>query len=260
VLDCTGTYSRRRFLGDGGILAIGEAAAERYIAFGLEDVVGERRSYYADKTTIVVGGGYSAATTVSNLATLAEKHPSTWVIWLARGAGMQPIKRIVNDSLRERERLAVRANTLATRADGCVEFHPQVVIDAIECSGTDGPFAVHGRRDGKPMKWEGDRLIGNVGYTPDERLYRELQMHECFATLGPMGLASALLKHAGGDCLTVPAQGAAALRCPEPNFFVLGSKSYGRNSAFLLRAGFTQIREAFSLITGQADLDLYAAR
>jgi thioredoxin reductase len=260
VLDCTGTYRRHRSLGDGGILAAGEAAAERNIAYGLEDILGERRGHYADKTIIVIGGGFSAATTVSNLATLAEKHPSTWVIWLARGAGMQPIKRVMNDSLRERDRLAVRANTLATRSDGCVEFHPQTAIDAIECGGPDGPFAIHGHRDGKPTKWEGDRLIANVGYSPDDRIYRELQIHECYATLGPMALAAALLKHAGGDCLTVPAQGAAALRSPEPNFFVLGSKSYGRNAAFLLRAGFTQVREVFTLITGRADLDLYAKR
>jgi thioredoxin reductase len=260
VLDCTGLYGRHRSLGDGGIVAMGEIAAERFIAYGLEDILGERRGHYADKTTIVVGGGFSAATTVSNLATLAEKHPSTWVIWLARGKGMQPIKRVMNDSLRERDRLAVRANTLATRPDGGVEFHPQVAIDAVACSGPEGPFAIHGRRDGKSMKWEGDRLIANVGYSPNERIYRELQIHECYASLGPMALSAALLKHAGGDCLTVPAQGAATLKNPEPNFYLLGSKSYGRNSAFLLRAGFAQVREVFTLITGKADLDLYAAR
>jgi hypothetical protein len=259
VLDCTGTYGRHRSLGDGGILAAGEIAAERFISFGLEDVLGERRAHYADKTVIVIGSGFSAATTVTNLATLAERHPSTWVIWLARCAGTPPIKRVVNDPLRERDRLAVRANTLATRPDACVEFHPRVLIDAVECAGADGPFAVHGRRDGKPTQWEGERLIANVGYTPDERLYRELQVHECYATLGPMPLAAALQKHAGGDGHAVPAPGAATLRSPEPNFFVLGGKSYGRNSAFLLRAGFSQVREVFTLITGRADLDLYAS-
>jgi thioredoxin reductase len=259
VLDCTGTYGRHRTLGEGGILAAGELAAERHIAYGLEDVTGDRRGHYADKTTIVVGAGYSAATTVCNLATLAEKHPSTWVVWLARGSATQPITRVVNDTLRERDRLAVRANTLATRPDACVEFHPRVSIDAVDCSGPDGPFAVRGRRDGKPMKWEGDRLIANVGYSPDERIYRELQVHECYATLGPMALAAALQKHAGGDCLTIPAQGAATLRCPEPNFFVLGSKSYGRNSSFLMRTGCAQVRDVFTLITGRPDLDLYGA-
>ena len=72
-----------------------------------------------------------------------------------------------------------------------------------------------------------------------------------------MNLAAALAKHAGADCLQVPAQGAATLRNPEPNFFILGAKSYGRNSNFLLKTGFEQVRDVFALITGKKDLDLY---
>jgi hypothetical protein len=75
-----------------------------------------------------------------------------------------------------------------------------------------------------------------------------------------MGLAAALLKHTGGDCLTAPSAGPAALRNPEPNFFILGAKSYGRNSNFLLRMGFEQVRDAFALLTGKPGLDLYKPR
>jgi thioredoxin reductase len=257
VLDCTGTYAHHRYLGEGGIPAVGEVAARPHIAYGLEDVLGDRRAAYADKNVLVLGAGYSAATTVCNLAKLAEQHPSTWVIWLARGGGSQPIKRVVNDPLRERDQLAVRANLLATRGDGNVEFHTQAVIEAVECEAPDKGFKVRGRRAGKPVTWEVERVIANVGYTPNTDLYRELQVHECYATLGPMALAAALSKHAGGDCLTLPAQGAATLRNPEPNFFVLGAKSYGRNSHFLLRTGFEQVREVFTLLTGKADLNLY---
>jgi thioredoxin reductase len=260
VLDCTGTYGQHRWLGDGGIPALGELAARPQVAYGLEDVLGERQGHYADRNVLVVGGGYSAATTVCALAALAEKHHGTWVIWLARGASTQPIKRIANDPLRERDRLAVRANTLATRGDGNVEFHAQTVVDAIEYAGPERGFKVSGRRGGKPMTWEVERVVANVGYVPDTALYRELQVHECYATQGPMNLAAALLKQAGGDCLNIPAQGAATLRNPEPNFYIIGSKSYGRNSHFLLRNGFEQVREVFTLITGQTDLDLYKKR
>ncbi|MHB8648329.1 MAG: hypothetical protein ACYDAR_21315, partial [Thermomicrobiales bacterium] len=156
---------------------------------------------------------------------------------------------------KERDQLAVRANTLATRGDGNVEYHPQTVVTAIECAGADRGFKVRALCGGKSVTWEADRLIANVGYTPNTDLYRELQVHECYASLGPMNLAAALLKHAGGDCLAVPAQGAAALRNPEPNFFVLGAKSYGRNSNFLLRTGFEQVRDVFTLITGKTLLD-----
>jgi thioredoxin reductase len=260
VLDCTGTYAQHRWLGDGGIPAVGETAAEAQIAYTLEDVLGGRKSSYAGKNILVVGAGYSAATTVCNLATLAEEHPDTWVIWLARGGGTQPIKRVTGDPLKERDRLAVRANTLATRGDGNVEFHLQTAVEAVDFLGGDKGFRVAGRCGTKPRTWEVDRLIANIGYTPDTGLYRELQVHECYASLGPMNLAAALLKHAGADCLAVPALGASTLRNPEPNFFILGAKSYGRNSNFLLRNGFEQVREVFTLITGKADLDLYKKR
>jgi thioredoxin reductase len=260
LLDCTGTYGRHRWMGDGGIPAVGESAAESQIAYTLDDVLGDRRSTYAGKTVMVVGGGYSAATTVCNLAALAEQQLETWVVWLARGSSTQPIKRIAGDPLKERDRLAVRANTLATRADGNVEFHPQTVVEGVETAGPDRGFKVTARCAGKARTWEAERVIANVGYSPDTSLYRELQVHECYASLGPMSLAAALLKHAGADCLAVPPQGAAVLRNPEPNFYVLGAKSYGRNSNFLLRNGFEQVREVFTLITGKADLDLYKKR
>jgi thioredoxin reductase len=254
VLDCTGTYGQPRSLGDGGIPAAGETAARAHIAWGLEDILGERRAVYADKTTLVGGGGYSAATSVCLLSKLAEKHPATWIIWLARGGGSQPIKRFVNDPLRERDQLAVRANMLATRGEGNVEFHPQTVVTAIECAGADHGFKVHALSAGKRVIWEVDRLIGNVGYTPNTDLYGELQIHECYASLGPMNLSAALLKHAGGDGLAIPSLGAAAMRNPEPNIFILGAKSYGRHSNFLLRIGFEQVREVYAFLTGNSEL------
>ncbi|HTU18618.1 MAG TPA: NAD(P)-binding domain-containing protein [Gemmataceae bacterium] len=235
VLDCTGTYGQPRSLGDGGIPAIGETGARPHIAWGLEDVLGERRNVYADKTTLVVGAGYSAATTVCNLAKLAEKHPATWVIWLARGSGTQPIKRFVSDPLKERDQLAVRANMLATRGDGNVEFHAQTVVTAIECAGADKGFKVRALCAGKPRTWDVDRLIANVGYTPDNALYAELQVHEGCASL-----------------FSPPESG--SLRNPEPNFFILGAKSYGRNSSFLLAEAYDQVREVFRLLIGNAEL------
>ena len=251
VLDCTGTYGRHRWLGEGGIPAAGEKACANHIAYGLEDVLGERRGVYAGRTVLVVGGGYSAATTVCNLAKRAEKEPATWIVWAARGGGSQPIKRLLGDPLAERDRLAMRANTLATRPEGNVEFHSQAVIEALAQSG--GGLRVTARCAGKRVTWEVERVVANVGYTPDAELYRELHVHECYATLGPMALAAALMKQAGSDCLAIGPQGPNALRNPEPNFYVLGAKSYGRNSQFLLRNGFAQVREVFTLITGKPE-------
>jgi len=49
----------------------------------------------------------------------------------------QPLKRLVNDPLRERDLLAVRANTLATRGDGNVEYHERAVVPDLVSSGAD---------------------------------------------------------------------------------------------------------------------------
>ncbi len=248
VLDCTGTYGQHRWLGDGGIPAVGEVQAEPQIGYALEDVLGARRNDYAGKTVLVVGGGYSAAATVSNLATLAEQDNTTWVTWLARAPLSQPLRRIPGDPLRERDRLAVRANNLATRGDGNVEFHAGTIVEAIESHGQAKGFRVTTRAGSTKRTADYDAVIGNVGYTPDTNLYRELQVHECYATLGPIKLAAALLGQKTVDCMKVTAPGAETLRNPEPNFYILGAKSYGRSSQFLLRGGFEQVQHVFELI------------
>jgi len=245
VLDCTGVYGQPCWLGEGGIPAVGETAARAHIVHGLEDVGGERRSRYADHTTLVIGGGLSAATTVCGLSALADRHPGTWVIWLTRQPRSQPLVRVANDPLRERDLLAVRANSLATRGDGNVEFRDRTVIGEVRAAGPDGPFVVAGQRAGQAVRWEVERLIANVGYSPDVELCRELHVSLCPATLAPAGVAEALRR--GGP----PAAWGAALRQPEPNFFVLGAKSYGRNGDFLLRSGFEQVRDVFELISGR---------
>ena len=259
VLDCTGTYSRHRWLGNGGIPALGERAVEQQIAYGLEDIPGARRDHYAGRSVLLIGSGYSAATAACQLATLAETASATWVVWLARGLRSQPLPRLPNDPLKERDRLAVRANNLAARGDANIEFHANSHVRQIESKGGDAGFRVIAACNGKERTWDVERIIANVGYSPDGSIYRELQVHECYASLAPMGVAAALLKQGGGDCLSYAGVGPAALKTPEPNFFILGAKSYGRNSNFLLKSGFEQVRDVFALITGKSDLDLYRA-
>jgi thioredoxin reductase len=221
VLDCTGVYGNPNWLGDGNVPAVGELAARPHVPHGLEDVLGERKDHYAGKSIVLVGGGYSAATTICSLATLAEEHPATWVFWLTRGPRGQPLPRIANDPLKERDRLAVKANALATRCDGNLEFHPQTLIDEVVCHGPNQGFRVAGRSNGKPVSWDVERVIGCVGYRPDP------------------GLSSGLATDGSG-------------------YFVLGAKS--RDAGFLLRDGFDQVRQTFAAIMGNPRLDLYAKK
>ncbi len=232
VLDCTGTYVTPNWLGDGNIPAVGELAARPHVAHGLEDILGERKDHYAGRSIVLVGDGYSAATTICGLATLAEDHPDTWAFWLTRGPRGQPLARIVTDPFKERDRLAVKANTLATRCDGNLEFHPQTFIDEVICHGPDKGFRVAGRSNRKPVSWDVERVIGAVGYRADLRISTGLRVDE------PVGRPETR----------------------EPGYFILGAKSYGRDSGFLLRDGFEQIRKVFAAITADPRLDLYARR
>ena len=50
---------------------LGEMQAESSIVYGLEDILGEKQKDYANRSILVIGSGYSAATTVSSLAKLA---------------------------------------------------------------------------------------------------------------------------------------------------------------------------------------------
>jgi thioredoxin reductase len=232
ILDCSGTYGKPKWLGDGNIPAVGESSARSQIAAGLEDVLGERKGHYAGRSVALIGDGYSAATTMCSLATLAEEHPATWVFWITRGPRGQPLPRFPNDPFRERDRLAAKANSLATRCDGNLEFHTQTVLDEVIGHGTDKGFRIAGRSNGKPVSWEVERIIGNVGYRPDRGICAGLRVDE------PAG----------------------TIETREPGYFILGAKSSSHDSGFLLRDGFEQIKQAFAAITGNSRLDLYGKK
>ena len=53
---------------------------------------------------------------------------------------------------------------------------------------------------------------------------------------------------AAADCLQQAAPGPDQLKSPEPNFYVIGSKSYGRDPSFLLRTGHQQVEAVTSLL------------
>ncbi|MFV2066706.1 MAG: FAD-dependent oxidoreductase, partial [Pirellulales bacterium] len=113
VIDCSGTYGHPNWLGQGGIPALGELAATGLIDYTLPDLSGEDRQRFSARHTLLVGGGYSAATTAVALAKLAAEAPETHVTWLTRSDRDPPIRRVADDSLPQRDALAGTANRLA---------------------------------------------------------------------------------------------------------------------------------------------------
>jgi len=257
VIDTSGVSRNPNRLGAGGIPAIGERPFRNRILFGIPDVVGARRHEFAGQHTMVVGAGYSAATNVAALAELAQVDPESKIFWVTRRTTAQPIRRIVDDSLRERDRLASLANDAAVQSNGAVIHLAGSQVAEIRRGESDSSLVV--RLSGEHAgEYPIHHLIANVGSRPDRGLYRELQVHECYASEGPLKLAAHLMSHTSADCLDQTSGIAETLVCPEPNFFILGTKSYGRNSNFLFALGLEQIRETFAILGERADLNLYS--
>ncbi len=259
VIDATGTYGNHNWAGQAGIPAVGELDAVERIEYGLPDLHGGEREKYSGRHTLLIGSGYSAATSALALAELANSAPGTQATWISRGVlgadSTEPIPLIADDRLPERDRLARAANALATAGEGPVTHWSGTSMERIETRGDRFSVTLSGRHAGMI---EVDRILANVGYRPDNSLYAELQVHECYVSGGPIKLAAALANTPSTDCLDQTGQGADTLLNPEPDFYILGAKSYGRNSHFLLSVGHEQIRELFSIIGDRADLNLYA--
>jgi hypothetical protein len=242
VLDCTGTYGNPNSLGDGGIPAVGERAMQAQLMRRIPDLDTEAAEW-AERSILLVGAGHSAQTAAVRLAELSAHAPATRVTWVLRKEH-HVWRMIDNDPLPGRRELVDAAANLAARGSHGVQMRIGVVID--ELCPRDGQIGVRLRqRGGGGEELRVDRILGLVGGVGDHTLYRQLQVHECYATSGPMKLAAALLGSESADCLAQESHGADILRNPEPNFFLLGDKSYGRNTTFLLRVGWQQVDDVF---------------
>lgn len=249
VIDCSGTYGNGNNLGPGGLPALGEQEHLTAANYNLPDIIGEQRAEFANKTTLIVGSGYSAATAVASIGHLAGQTEQTAAYWITRGVRDEPLTRIDDDSLPIRAQLTATANQLALSSGSPINWLPGSVIQKIERdSSGQGYHVTTTNPDGKSQLLEVDQIIAHAGFHPDRSLYRELQIHECYASEGPMKLAASLLDSTSANCLDQPAAGLDTLKNPESNFYILGAKSYGRNSQFLLRTGIEQVDAIFEIL------------
>lgn len=237
VLDCTGTYGNHTWMGNGNLPALGERGAESRIDYELRDVAGGEREAFENHRVLVVGCGHSAATALDALRSLE----SVRVDWVFRRPAHRPLHVIPDDPLPKRKRLSELANELASGHDGRFRLHPESHVEAVRPRPNDLEVDVRTREETTTLVV--DRILAHVGYSPDNSIYRELQVHECYASMGPMKLAAALLGEASADCLAQTSKGVETLSNPEPSFFILGAKSYGRGSNFLIRLGLQQVEE-----------------
>lgn len=240
VIDCTGKYGNPNTLGDAGIPAPGEAALAERIERTLPDVRSNSAAWKG-RTILLAGAGHSAQTVARDLAEVADA--GMRVIWVLRkeAPGWGAVQ---DDPLPARRELTGTAASLHAGASTAIETGTGTVVNGL--APDNGRVRVQLRhRDGRLEEVRADRVLSLTGGVGDHSIYRQLQVHECYATSGPMKLSAALLAEDVPDCLAQGSHGVEALKNPEPNFFVLGDKSYGRNNTFLLRVGWQQVDEVF---------------
>ncbi|MEM8993151.1 MAG: FAD-dependent oxidoreductase [Acidobacteriota bacterium] len=246
ILDCTGSSSPNT-LGGAGIPAPGERKLGDRIIRDVPNFETDAAEW-AGQTTLLVGAGHSAQTALHGFAELIGESPGTRVVWAVRHGAPKPVD---GDPLPGRYRLTSFAADVAARPPAGVEVRTQTTVDGLSLT-DDGQIAVRLRsgHDAGTDTVKVDRILSLTGRIGDHQLYRQLQIHECYATSGPMKLAAALLSASGGggDCLTQTSHGPDTLRSPEPGFFILGSKSYGRRNDYLMRVGWQQVDEIFQLL------------
>lgn len=239
LVDASGTYGQPNWAGQGGIPARQELYVAPQLSYHVDDVLGLRRERYAGKRTMVVGSGLGAATVVRDLATLAADAQGTSALWVTREEREQLYPAVANDPLAGRGALKDEARALVAGANPVVVHLGGCGIEGFEFNSATHRYRVALALAESARLEEVDHVIVNAGYAPDLSITRELQVE-----VSPVSLATAKLDAAlarGGDCLSVPFPGIDALAHPEPDFFVAGAKSYGRNSQFLLETGYRQV-------------------
>ncbi|MGI8428722.1 MAG: FAD-dependent oxidoreductase [Solirubrobacteraceae bacterium] len=242
VIDATGTYGSPNRLGDGGIDALGERALDARIARAMPEA-----ATLAGRDVLLTGAGHSAQTAARDLTAVASQAPETHIIWAVRSHS-PTWGAVADDPLPARAALTRAARDLAGGACKAVQLHTGCTVLALV--ERDGRIAVTLREGEDEREVLVDHVLALNGGSPDASIYRQLQVHECYATAAPMKLAAALLGEDGGDCLAPVSHGPETLRNPEPGFFILGAKSYGRNPTFLLRVGWQQVDDVFGSLLG----------
>lgn len=251
VLDASGTWSQPNPLGAHGLPALNEREEGARIAYGMPDILGASARRYAGRKVLVAGAGHSAAGNLIALAHLASKAPRTRIAWAVRG---QDPRRLFgggeNDALPARGALGTQLQRLV--AQGRLEVHPGFRVRRIEQHAS--ALRVVADDPALPVIDGVEEIIAATGSRPDLGIARELRLRfdpllESTDALAP------LIDPNLHSCGTVRPHGHRELEHPEPGFYAIGAKSYGRAPNFLMATGYEQARSVVAALAG----DLAAA-
>lgn len=245
VIDASGTWSQPNPMGVNGLPVPGETTSER-VSYGIPDVSGARRGDFIGKRTLVVGSGHSAINVALALMELQEADAATEIFWALRHHGVERLlSGGLNDQLPERGALGLAASK--AMKDGRLNMLTGFSAERIEDNG--GPVVIHARVAGDPVRLAVDRVVVATGLRPDFSFLREIRIAVDPAVEAPPALAP-LIDPNLHSCGTVPPHGVVELAHPEKDFYIVGSKSYGRAPTFLMKTGYEQVRSVVAEIAG----------
>ena len=239
VIDASGTWRAPNPLGGNGLPAHGEVEARRVgrIYDGMPDVTGRLRSHFSGRTVAVVGAGHSATGTLLALAELAEEGTQTH--WLLRAPN--PSRAYGGgdaDALPARGSIGTRVRRLVE--SGALTVHTGFFVHEVTS-------AALVSSDGR--KVDVDVVVNATGARPDHSVAGELRL-DLDPVLGSTRALAPLIDPNQHSCGTVPPHGVDELAHPEPDFFAVGAKSYGRAPTFLLATGYEQARSVVAALAG----------
>ncbi|MFB4294653.1 FAD-dependent oxidoreductase [Nonomuraea sp. ATR24] len=248
VIDASGTWATPNVLGANGLPAHGERQAADWIDHALPDVLGSDRDRFAGRHTVVVGAGHSAATTLLALTDLAEQVPGTRVTWAIRAdAPERAYGGGEADALPARGSLGSGLRLLVDK--GLIDLAAGFKVGAVHVL-TDGTVELRSRQPASPDRiLKADQVVAATGYRPDHSIAAELRL-DLDPILRTTRLLAPLIDPNDHSCGTVRPHGVDELAHPEPGYYAIGMKSYGRAPTFLLATGYEQARSVIAALAG----------
>lgn len=253
VIDASGTWNQPNPIGSGGVFAEGEQALKNAIYYGIPNVKDKDINRYKNKNILVVGGGHSATNVLLDLAEIQKEYPKTQINWVLRKKDISVIYGgKEDDALEARGKLGIRIEKLVNSRKLHV-FTPFHILKLIQKK---NGIQVIGTLNGKEQTIPNvDEIISNTGSRPDLDIIREVRI-DLDASLESVFDLAELIDPNIHSCGTVRPHGEQELRHPEKNFYIVGSKSYGRAPTFLMATGYEQVRSIIAYLDG----DIKAAK
>ena len=246
VIDASGTWTQPNPMGTNGLSILGEKESFSRISYGIPDVLGTRRNEFLGRRTLVVGGGHSAINVAIALMDLQDIDPGTQIFWALRHHGVERLLGGgLNDQLPERGALGLAA----TKAMDQGRLQMLASFSAEKVLVQEGRVHLTAKVGTQQTKMEIDQIVVTTGFRPDFSFLSELRIEIDPAVEAPPALAP-LIDPNLHSCGTVPPHGIEELEHPEKDFYIVGSKSYGRAPTFLMKTGYEQVRSVVAEIAG----------